>query len=154
MKQHIYKVFKDFYDSPYDVKLNAIGKTTIAKGLKEEIENVYPGIKDLNLSEKQLLDFLDPLNKSLQRQAGQQTSTVNNLAPVVGTAMGAKVSPVTWSISAGKAASSDAFKSRLAVLLNMLKTKSPSEVRKWIAGQTRNAFIGASNYENNNELSN
>jgi hypothetical protein len=151
MKQHIYKAYEDFYGSPNAVKTEITGKKALARGLKEELENKYPQIKELNLSQSELLNFLDPLNRTLQRNA--EKSMVSEAASAAAMTTAGYHTPYMWASHGRRALTSDAIGSRMAVLLDMLKTKSPGEVRKIIGAATPNALIGIGNYKNENALS-
>jgi len=123
MKQHIYKVYQDYYGMPDAVGAYIQGKKAVASGLKQELETLYPEIKGLNMEEGRLLSFLDPYNRAIGRiqnrdivGLGMQTAPVAGKA-LSGNAIGAAAT------TAAKLIDTPAIKARLAILLNAARGK-------------------------------
>ena len=133
MKRHIYKVYKDYYGIDDQTAAYVQGKKAVARGLKEEIEGLYPEVKNLNLEEGQLLRFLDPFGRAAARiqnrdliGLGMQIAPMTAAALTGGSGAAAKAGLIT------KLIDTPSLKSRLAILLDASKKAGTSRARQML----------------------
>jgi len=91
----------------------------LARGLKEELENQFPELKNLNAQQKQLFDLAVPINRAIGRINNKELLGIGT--PIAGGA----AESLTGSMNAGRAAAvlkaifdNPAVKSRIAIGLN------------------------------------
>lgn len=149
MKRHIYKVYQDYYGAPDAIGAYIQGKKTLARGLKEQLEQKYPEIASLNMEEGQLLKFLDPFNRAIGRIQNRDIVGLGmQTAPVAGAALSGGASVAAKVAAAAKIIDTPSVKARLAVLLNSSKRSGISPARQAIGNAAPALIIGASNITN------
>jgi hypothetical protein len=117
----------------------------LARGLKEELENAFPELHDLNAAESKLYDLQPVLNKAVQRQANHQVMGIST--PIAAGATKAITGSNKLAMAAGavKAVMDDpAVKSRLAIAL-WKAGMSPSAIDSKIAAYSGALAASAAN---------
>jgi hypothetical protein len=148
MKRHIYKVYKDYYGMDDATAALVQGKKAVARGFKEEIERLHPEIKGLNMSEGELINFLDPFGRAVARIQNRDLVGLGmQMAPMTATALTGGSSAAAKAGFIAKMIDTPSLKARLSILLNRAKEAGTSGVRQAAGAATPTAIIAGKNKE-------
>lgn len=148
MKQHIYKVYQNYYGIDDATAAYVQGKKALARGLKEELETIHPDIKNLNMSEGKLLEFLDPLGRAVGRIQNRDILSLGlQMSPMMGSALTGGSGTAAKIGLASKFIDTPSVKARLAILLNRAKGAGTSKIRQAAGKATPLAIIAGGNRE-------
>lgn len=148
MKRHIYKVYRDYYGIDDATAALVQGKKAVARGFKEEIESLHPEIKGLNLTEGELINFLDPFGRAVARIQNRDLVGLGmQMAPMTASALTAGSSAAAKMGMIAKLVDTPSIKARLAILLHRAKAAGTSSVRQAAGAATPTAIIAGKNGE-------
>jgi hypothetical protein len=136
MKQHIYKTFKNSYNTPKYDEAVVQGKKQVARGLKEELQNLDPTntlLRDTNAAEGDLITFLNPYERAVSRIARKDfiPLSLSNATSVGG-----------LKTAAAKMLDGSAIKTRAAILMS----QPTGPTREALGNYTPEMAIALKNY--------
>lgn len=169
IKKQTYETIRTANGSAWDAgkhpALSTRANKEISRGIKEELEAVYPGIKSLNARQGALIGLEEQLERFTKREMNRQVTSMGLFgaggAAVAGHFMGHSVGNESMGLTAGllvrRALEDPAIKSRIAIALDAAARQPGATTAAKIAKKINlpaaalRSFDGSINYQENKQ---